>query len=161
MVRRQLGSSSVTSVSAIQLRPSVLMAGWWGCFVYVWGCFACICVCTVCSHGAWEGRKRASDPLQLEMEVGWSCRVCCELDPSLYSKSLYDSEMSCMWVPAVVWAFLFHTVSHTDPMGMTVNFTGALVLCPLSIWLVRFLASFVSTFNAVSFCNNSFPRFSF
>lgn len=83
-------------MQSVQLRPSVLMAG--RSFSYfmcegVWPAY----VSVPCAHVVPEKTERASDPLQLELEivVRLPC-LCCELDPSLYSKSPSGSEMSCM-----------------------------------------------------------------
>lgn len=81
----------------------------------------------MCSHGAWEGWERASDPLQLELEIVMKLPcLCCELDPSLYSKSLQAQSWAVCGCRPQFEPFL-HTDPHTGPVGITVSFTGVLV----------------------------------
>lgn len=38
-------------------------------FIFIYECFVCRCICTTCIHGAWEGQKRVSDLLRLELQI--------------------------------------------------------------------------------------------
>lgn len=47
--------------------------------IYMCGCFICVCMClyTTCVLGAYGGQKKASDPLELELQMKKSYHVGC------------------------------------------------------------------------------------
>lgn len=61
-------------------------------FMYVYGCFACVYICVLCVCSAHGGRKRVSEPLELELQVFVSCPEGAGIELGSFGESVSSSQ---------------------------------------------------------------------